>query len=286
MNAKTASAAPRSRPTIGARFVAATIVAAAVLFVASAHATAASISAPTPASLAKNRPVFTITNTGTCDAGTKANWFYLSRTSARRPQVENGHTFLTNLENTSQTMGGRSTGVNPDLSTPGSAFTFTTPGPALIAGRYFVQISYWNLNPSGLSWSCGLTSGQPGSYNPRYSIWIPFYTPPQSFTIPVQLRAARVTTVYQFPRIPQMNALGRVTTNAGAYRYTCAVFKGTKRITATASNGYLAAPSTAAKWSCYGLRVPESLDGTRLTLKVVVTAGKSKTTTTRQFIAR
>ncbi len=286
MNVQKSSSATRSRRGSSAGVLAAFILPAAALLVASPHATAASISQPAPASLAKNRPVFTITNTGVCGAGTQANWFLLSRTSARRPQVENGHTFLTGLQNTSQTMGGRSTGFNPDLSAPGSVFNFTTPGQALIAGRYFFQISYWNIVPSGVPWSCGLSSGQPGSKNTRYNYELPFYTEPQSFIIPVQLRAARVTTIYQFPKLPQMNALGRVTTNAGAYRYTCAVFKGTKRITATAGNGYLAAPSTAAKWSCYGLRVPEALDGTRLTLKVVVTAGKRKTTTTRQFIAR
>lgn len=286
MNVQKSSNATRSRRGSGAGAFAAFIIPAAALLIASPHATAASISAPTPASLAKNRPVFTITNTGTCDAGTKANWFYISRTSTRRPQVENGLTFLTSLENTSETRGGRSTGFGSEQSKPGGVFDFTAPGPPFTAGRYFVQISYWNVIPSGVSWSCGLTSGQPGSKNTRYSYEIPFYTEPQSFVIPVQLRAAKATTIYQFPKNPQMNALGRVTTNAGAYRYTCAVFKGTKRITATAGNGYLATPSTAAKWSCYNLRVPEKLDGTRLTLKVVVTAGKSKTTTTRQFIAR
>lgn len=259
---------------------------AAVLLIASPYAVGASIGAPTPESLAKNRPVFTITNTGVCNAGTQANWFYISKTSTRATQVENGLTFVTWLENTSESRGGRSTGFNSDQSKPGSVFDFTAPGPAFTAGKYYFQISYWNIVPSGLSWSCGLTAGQPGSKNPRYDIEIPFYTEPQSFTIPVQLRAAKTTAIYQSPKQPYMNAFGRVATNAGAYRYTCSVFKGTKRITATAGNSFLATPSAAAKWSCYNLRVPEKLDGTRLTLKVVVTAGKSKTTTTRTFVAR
>lgn len=286
MNASRTPSATRPRST-GTWRVAAFLAPAALLLVASPHAAASSISAPTPASLAKNRPVFTITNTGTCDAGTQANWFFISKTSARRPQVENGITFLTSLENTSQNMGGRSTGFGPDQSKPGGVFDFTAPGPAFTAGRYFFQISYWNLIPSGLSWSCGLTSGQPGSYNPRYSTWIPFYTDVQSFTVPVQLRAPTITTLYQHAKLPQTNALGRITTNADSYRAVCRVFNGKKQVGRTATdNRFLATPAVAAKWSCYDLRVPESLDGKRLTLKVVIIAGAKKVTLTRAFVAR
>ena len=278
----------RNRRGTSARLFTAGTLAASFLLVAASHATASTISSPTPASLAQNRPVFTITNTGSCGpGGTKANWFYLSRTSSRLPQVENGITFLTSLQNTSESMGGRSTGFDSGQSIPGGVFDFTPPGPALIAGRYFFQVSYWNVAPQTVSWSCGLTSGQPGGYNPRYSSWIPFYTDVQSFTLPVQLRAPRITTLYQHPKLPQTNVLGRITTNSGSYRAVCRVFNGKKQVGRTATgNDFLAAPAAAAKWSCYDLRVPESLDGKRLTLKVVITAGTKKVTVTRPFVAR
>jgi hypothetical protein len=91
---------------------------------------------------------------------------------------------------------------------------------------------------------------------------------------------------YQDPARAQFGVTGTVVTNGRRVNYECRVAQGARTVFRVRRYTLPFSAGERVRWECLDRRVPESLDGKRLTLTVKVTVGAKSVSASRSFIAR
>lgn len=134
----------------------------------------------------------------------------------------------------------------------------TTP---LRAGRWFWQAWWTTADGSGASGATAVGS----------------------FVVPAWMRGLR-GSFSQMTESPAFAARGSVSTNARSAVALCSVFSGRTLVT-RARVALRPDPARRTGFRCRGMRVPERLDGRRLTLRVVVSGAGRRAVAATQFSA-
>ena len=109
-------------------------------------------------------------------------------------------------------------------------------------------------------------------------------TPVQSFVVKPYLRTLRGTFT-QYSSIPAFLAKGSFASNVEAIKVTCTIMNGRTRVSSQTdfTSTFYSSPRT--NFYCSNLKVPEALDGKRLSLVIVAIGKGARSVATKPFTA-